>query len=282
MTETRPTLQDFSSDATKKAVLTYSMQNPLTLYSTGAGLLGTLAVGLFGVALLPASIAVGGISVGALSWAYNYLLKNETIAARYAESLLREMEVHREDVIAKVSKDLVVLSEDSRLTDFAKQTLKQFKMISSSFETIRSTLSDKLKPAEITYGRYLSSAEQVFLAVLDNAVAIGAILKAMKGIDTEYIQERLLALEKLASPDEADREEHKTILERRGLYDDQVSKLNRLITKNEIAITEMDKMCAALSDLKTVRGQANVDIESAISEMEQLAKRVKTYSIEQS
>jgi hypothetical protein len=281
MTEEHPTLKDFSSGATKKAVLTYSIQNPLTLYSTGAGLLGTLAVGLFGISVFPASIALGGLSVGALSWAYHYLLKGDKIAARYAESLLRDLETHREEVIAKVSKDLTLLTEDPKLTEFASQALKQFKMISDSFEAIRSTLSDKLKPSELTYGRYISSAEQVFLAVLDNAVVITSILKTLSRVDTAYIQERISSLEKLSNPDEADRQEHRTILERLQLYENQISKVNNLITKNEVAITEMDKMCAALTELRTVRGQAQVDLESAISEMEQLAKRVQTYSMEE-
>jgi len=43
----------------------------------------------------------------------------------------------------------------------------------------------------------------------------------------------------------------------------------------------MDKMCAALAEFRTVRGQASVDLESAIGEMEQLAKRVQTYSVDQ-
>ena len=281
MTVERPTLEDFSAGATKRAVLAYSIKNSLTLYSTGAGLLGTLAIGLFGVSLLPATIAIGGISVGALTWSYNYLLRSDKIAARYAESLLRELETHREEVIAKVSKDLASFSADSRLHEFASQTLRQFKMISGSFETIRSILSDKLKSTEVTYGRYISSAEQVYLAVLDNAVAIASLLKTLGGVDTSYINERLESLKKLPSPDGTDRQEHQTLLERFQLYEAQLSKVNHLITRNEIAITEMDKMCAALAELRTVRGQASVDLESAISEMEQLAKRVQTYSVEQ-
>jgi hypothetical protein len=280
MIETRPTLKDFSEGATKKAVLAYSIQNPLTLYSTGVGILGSLAVGLFGVALVPASIAVGGISIGALSWAYNYLLRSDKIAARYAATLLRNLESHREQVIAKVTRDLTALSGNATLDEFASQTLKQFKMISTSFETIRSTLSDKLKTTEVTYGRYISSAEQVYLAVLDNAVTIASILKTLNQVDTAYIQERLNALQMLSNPDEADRQEHQTILERSQLYEAQISKVNALITKNEIAITEMGKMSVALADLRTARGQASVDLESAIGEMEQLAKRVQTYSIE--
>lgn len=281
MTDERPTLNDFSAGATRKAVLEYSIKNPLTLYSTGAGLLGTLAIGLFGISLLPATVAIGGISVGALSWSYNYLLRSDKIAARYAEGLLRELETHREEVIAKVSRDLASFSADSILNEFASQTLKQFRMISGSFETIRSTLSEKLKTTEITYGRYISSAEQVYLAVLDNAVTIALILKTLGGVDTTYINERIESLKKIPNPDDSDREEHRTLLERLQLYEAQLSKVNNLITKNEIAITEMDKMCAALAELRTVRGQASVDLESAIGEMEQLAKRVQTYSVDQ-
>jgi len=222
MTDERPTLNDFSAGATRKAVLEYSIINPLTLYSTGAGLLGTLAIGLFGISLLPATLAIGGISVGALSWSYDYLLRSDKIAARYAEALLRELETHREEVIAKVSRDLASFSADSRLNEFASQTLKQFRMISGSFETIRSTLSEKLKTTEITYGRHTSSAEQVYLAVLDNAVTIALILK-LGGVDTTYINDRIESLKNLPNPDDSEREEHRTLLERLQLYETQLS-----------------------------------------------------------
>ena len=59
-------LPNISPEATKKAVLENSLLNPLTLYPTGVGLLGGLAIGLFGLNPVTALAAAGGIGIVSL------------------------------------------------------------------------------------------------------------------------------------------------------------------------------------------------------------------------
>lgn len=277
-----PNIGDFSKQATKRAVLGYTLQNPITMYGTGIGLLGTLAVGLFGATALPATAAVGGLSIGVGSWLYNYVLRGEKIAARYAEELYTQLQHHREQVVEKLKQDLASLdSAPLAVSALAEQASRQFEMIGVRFETLKRTLSSKMDPHEFTFTRYISTAEQVYLAVLDNTLIVASILHSISTVDVDYIQERLSELEGKKSPEEADRTEHNAILERGKLFEAQLAKADSLLAKNEIALTELDKTTAALAELKTLKGQARLGLESAISEMEGLAKRVRDYALEE-
>ena len=60
-----------------------------------------------------------------------------------------------------------------------------------------------------------------------------------------------------------------------------LDKVNDLVTRNEVAITQMDKLGAALAELRTLPGGASVDLDTAIQEMEELAKQAYRYGRDQ-
>jgi hypothetical protein len=128
----------------------------------------------------------------------------------------------------------------------------------------------------VTFGRYLGSAEQVYLAVLDNLDKMATILESISTIDVSYIEERLQALKKLKSTAPADEEERKTLLERRTLRDDKLQEVNSLLTENEQAITEIEK--ATVSLVAITRSRAAVDMDTARKQLEELASRAHQYA----
>ena len=91
-------------------------------------------------------------------------------------------------------------------------------------------------------------------------------------------EQRMQVLKRLKDPQEADRNEFKTLEERVQLLSEQLERANQLLTQNEIAITKMDKLNVALATVKTGAEAAALDLNSAIRDMEDLAKRVHHYN----
>ncbi|MBI4425255.1 MAG: hypothetical protein HY554_16110 [Elusimicrobia bacterium] len=270
---------DFSRDATKKAVLKATLEHPVTLYSAGVGILGALAMGLFGATALPVAATVGGLGVGMGSWLVNYLLRGGTLADRHVKRLYEELERRRREVSANLEKSLQKLARESKgeLHDYAEQGAGQFSMAHGRFQTLQETLRAKLNPGELTYGRYLGAAEQVYLSVLDNLSVMASMLQSVAAIDPKYNAARLKAVRALPRPQPADLEEAKTLEERDRLLKEKLQQVNVMLTQNEVAITEMDKLGASLAELRVLQGGAPVDLDGAIRDMEELARQAHRY-----
>lgn len=274
-----PKICDFSEQATKKAVLTETFQHPLTLYSTAVGFLGSMSFLLFGPTLLASAAVLGGFSLGAGSLAINYLFRRDTFANRHVEKLHQALVKHRQEVLKNIKRDFRDLQKLSGFESFADQGAEQYSRIQTKFKNLESVLAEKLSSGELTFSRYLGTAEQVYLSVLDNLLTTASTLKSVATIDTRYIQKRLDTLDSLDQQAEADKQEVDTLKKRLDLRKKQLDRVNTLLTKNEIAMTEMDNTTAAISQMKTVQGQANTDLETAMRELEELAKRADDYSL---
>jgi hypothetical protein len=63
------------------------------------------------------------------------------------------------------------------------------------------------------------------------------------------------------------------------LREDQIKKIDSLLTHNEEALTELDQTTTSIASVQTIQGRAKVDLESAMKELEELAKRSQKYSV---
>ena len=80
------------------------------------------------------------------------------------------------------------------------QAISQFQDVQEKIVNFRDVLGKKLSPQEMTFSRYMGSAEQVYLSVLDNLDKMATILESISTIDVSYIEDRLQALKKLKAP----------------------------------------------------------------------------------
>ena len=160
--------------------------------------------------------------------------------------------------------------------------VSQLTQLQRKLESLTEVLRRRLDAGELTYGRYLGAAEQVYLAAVDNLRDVGVALKSVSAIDLDYIDTRLNELER---PEvflsESDRGEVDTLRKRRALFVGQMHKVKELMAQNENAMTVLDKTATVFATTRTSRGEAELDADTAIAELEQLAGRIGSYSSKQ-
>jgi len=261
---------DFSQAAVKNAVVWNTIEHPVVLYPSVLSVLGVFSLWLFGMNPLLVTMAAGGIGVAFFSWLINYGLRRDTFANAYVKKLYDQMEEQR-----RLRKDHL----EAALAEVeSEEGQSQFKRLSEKFAAFEAILGKKLNPGELTYGRYLGMAEQVYLGAIDNLQHVANTLKSVEVIDAGYILQRLEELKKVNPTTDEVQKEMDTLSERMILYNKQRKKVQTLLAQNEEAMTKIDVTIAAIADMKTEDGIASLDIETAMIELQRLANRAKEYS----
>jgi hypothetical protein len=262
----------------KRVVLSRTLQHPLTLYPTAVGLLGAVGIGLFGPVTVAVAAAVAGLGVGLGHLCTQVLVRPDSVAAQHYRELHERLSARREKTIKDLESRLKKAGGLEGCKGQADQALKQFNMVLKRFETMQSLLDAKFERTELTYSRYYVAGEQAFLAVLDTLEGIAGRMQSACAIDSRFYEDRLNATrrQKVVAP--ADDEELKTLKERMTLRSAQLDSVNTLLTFNENAITEFDRVNAAIAEVKGVKSQTSVDLDSAMRELETLAQRARKLS----
>lgn len=147
------------------------------------------------------------------------------------------------------------------------------------FHAFMGLLDKKLDPHELTYGRYLGMAEQVFLATLDNLRRVVDTSAGIRAIDSRHAGQRILTLERDPRLSDAERQELDSLRQRVALKMEQEAKVEAWLSQNEQAMTQMDLAMAAIAAMDTVRGEASTDLETAMAAMADLARRASAYNM---
>lgn len=276
-----PLPEDFSKKSINKVVLNTALQHPVTLFPTALGIVGIVGLLVLTPSMILFGLAAGGIVVGAGNCVFNLFFRNDAIAKGYTQKLHEQLEEYKQQLRRSVGEEFENLGELPFAKTYVEQGLQQFEMINEKFENLKEVLESKLDSSELTFATYFGTAEQVYLAVLDNLKSAALILKSIRSIDTNgYIKSRLKELKKLPNLTPADQEEEKTLNRRKEIYDQKFEEVNILLTRNEEAMTEMDATSSNLASVKTSESLSTVDIETAMKELGELAKRAQMYSLD--
>lgn len=259
---------DFSAKSVNKAVALDVLEHPGFLYPAAGGVLGGLAALLLGANPVVLAIAAGGLGIAGLSWLINFGLRREHFANLYVRKIFTRMERQRREQMNALRKSLDQVD--------CAEGEAQFGRLNEKFSAFQRMLSDKLNPAELTYGRYLGMGEQVYLGSLDNLQRVVNTLKTVQVIDDEYISKRLKELQRKTGSDNA--KEVQSLQERQDLRNRQLVKVQQLLAQNEEAMTKIDLTIAAIADMETEPGQASMQLDAAMMELQRLAQRAKHYS----
>ena len=160
----------------------------------------------------------------------------------------------------------------------SEQGIQQLRLLGEKLDTFTEVLKRRLNAGELTFARYLGTAEQVYLAAIDNLQDISVALTSVRTIDKKYIESRLA---ELRAPGHAGDDRHRELAsleERKALLERQLGKVAKLFAKNESAMTALDNTASVLADTRMGREHASMETAQAMSELEALANRTHKYA----
>ncbi len=263
-------LEAFSQRAISKAVRGRVFQSPAFLYPSAAGLLAFMSMAVVEISPLLIGVAAGSLGVGALGLAWMFLFRRDLISRDYLGQMHEVMNSRRQLLLKELSARMQEL-------DFAQGTV-QLGSLQDKFTNFVGILNQTLSPEEITYGRYLGIAEQVYLSSLDNLEqAIGA-LTSIRTINPQHIEDRIQGIHADGIVTDTEEIEQDSLNQRKDLYDKQLERVAALVAQNEQAMTKLDFTAAAIADIKTQSGQASMDMESAMEELQTLIEKAPKYN----
>lgn len=154
-----------------------------------------------------------------------------------------------------------------------ERPIHQLRAMRDKRNNLVDVLNRRLDAGELTYARYLTTAQQVYLSALDNLHEIAISLRSISTIDRPYIETRLADLHSRSS--DSAQSERASIEGRLELLTSQEDKVARLLAQNESGMTAMDRTATALADAPI--GRTPEDAEAAMEALEELAQRAMKY-----
>lgn len=269
-------LKDFSRGAIRHEVLREGLTHWLTLYPTAIGIPLGLAAFLFNLPVLYFGM-IGTLTVSLASAIVNVFFRDEAIAGRYLARLAQKVREEQARALASLGEDLRECRKFRVGREYTDQALEQFKQLQAKYDNVHSVLKNKLDEGELAYGRFVGAAEQVYLTGLENLKQIVVVMQSLSSIEPEYIAKRLRQLDENGSVAPADLKEQETLIKRKKLMDEQLDKVNELLTNNEEAMTALEETTAAIAAMKTGRYSA-ADYESAIAQLQEIAGKAYLYN----
>ncbi len=150
----------------------------------------------------------------------------------------------------------------------------QLQAIREKRDSLVAVLGRRMDTGELTYARYESTAQQVYLAVISNLREIAIARRSISAIDTAYVNARLAELGEGDTPDA--RAESSSLEDRRALATAQEAKISYLLAQNESAMTLLDRTSTALADAPI--GLTPQATEAALAALRELADQAGRYA----
>lgn len=159
--------------------------------------------------------------------------------------------------------------------DLGERTAHQVERAIEQYEGFVHLLQLKFAPTELTYSRYYDAGEQAFLSILDNLTTVATSLQGLNATDVRRLDARLA---QLAAPGTADpAAEIKELRTQKDEREREVGRINELLAGNERAFSEFSRVRAALSKVQTRKGEADVDLDAAMAQLNEMARRADKY-----
>ncbi len=216
--------------------------------------------------MLGAALALGALA--SIAW---------PVIFTRSDSFLQRMYRWTEGLESIRNEEMATLSSDFDELGFEQGNV-QMKQLHEKFSNLVEVLKRRLNSGELTYGRYLAMAEQVYLSAMDNLNEVAVALRSVSTIDPDHIERRLGEIRNTDAPTPEQEQEYTALQSRDSLLDEQTRTATRLISQNEAAMTVLDKTAAALAKARMGKGHADMDASVAMDELELLANRAGKYA----
>lgn len=269
-----PQIKDFSQESIKKAVNKQIVSNPVTWYglSFGGFLIASKYI-LFPLAIWLLWLGIVFASISSLYFVISAVLLRRVLANRHIANLNKLVAQHKEKILKSIVKELSEYLNDIELNNYADQGIEQFNRIQSKYKKFKTILQDKYDTRELSYKRFLGSAEQLSFAGLDNLKRISNSLQIISNIDMNYISKRMKYLNDKNFLEQADIDEKETLQNRESLRFEELKKVNVLLTENEKSMTALDESMIALNNVPNKTERSEIDTETAQRELDELISK---------
>lgn len=260
-------------EAVKSAVLKNTATNPLTIFPIFGSLLFLAFWVIFNASwiftLLGAISFVGGVGMFML----NYFGRYDVFSALYFAMLRAENEEKARQKLIDIENFL-----DERNFD---QGARQVTKLQCSMESFEKVLDRKFEPHEFARARYHGVAEQVMLNALANLEQVVIRLEATDSIDPDYIQGRIDTLGDIAEANDGLNDtqwaEKESLEQRWALRESHLEGVDALLSKNEIAMTELEKIASNIATSNTDGTDSEVELNKAIDKLNNLGEEAQEH-----
>jgi len=209
----------------------------------------------------------GAIGLGLLMWSINFLIRKDKVSVAYLAELRKRMRREREASLLAIEKELRALRCEAGSI--------QMQNLRAKYDSFVAVIEEKFNPIEVTYGRYLGIAEQLYLAGIDNLRKVTVALKSVNSIDRDYIQRQMSHLDNNGIVNDAS--DYRALEDRLSLLEETESHVDRLLVENERAMTQLVEAAARLAHVQTSPGEARLEMEEAMGELSHIAQNMEAY-----
>ena len=155
-----------------------------------------------------------------------------------------------------------------RSIDQAVRARAQIDSAQAKLNGFLSILEGKLSPQELTFERYAGAARHVHELIMANLADALDSLRVLQDIDEPAIRK---ALESEPSEPAA-----AALRDRLALFEAQRDRIERLLARNEEALTSLVRVSSAIAELPALERTSD-DFDAVLSDLESLARRAQAY-----
>lgn len=266
----KPRVEDFEEKAIIKALNKSIMDN----WFVGASI-GAIPVGLLTAILLGTGVGVpiigGALLLGGGTWAWKRFINGDKFFDQYRDHLRQLIDEDTERRRHELQRSLEAYGNKH-----ACEQLEQFQIkIKVFIEILDMKFPDK---NQLTYNRYYTIAQEVFLSGIENLNEVLLIHKTLDAIDIDYIERSLQMLEG-REQDPATKRERSSLLQSRQQYQDQQEDIKNLMAQNEEALSKLDEAIVQVQDIKrSANNSSQLDMEASIEQLHTLAQQSYKFS----
>ncbi|AUI88021.1 hypothetical protein BS333_16740 [Vibrio azureus] len=244
-----------------------TFNHPITLSTAVIGLLSGTAATLFTTSDL--FMAIVGVSCCSIVGCIGFIVNRNVIGKHKA--MLEIIEQVRTETRSK--REHISESIKTELSEFDKKNaLHQLNQLQEKFESFNRVLNLQFDNDEMTHGRYLTTAEQLYLGAVDNLRCYMVLCHSISAIDIKNINKRL-GIDMLPT------ETKKALSQRLAIYKNTTKEMDDILIANEQVMTKIDEVTSSLGSIQTREGLGEVRLNTAMQEIQILISRTKKYDL---
>jgi hypothetical protein len=265
-----PRPEDFEEQAIIKALNKSIMDNWLVGASIGAIPVGILTSILLGTGVgIP--IIGGALLLGGGTWAWKRFFKGDRFFDKYRDHLRQLLDQDTERRRNELERSLEAYGN--------KHACEQLEQFQTKIKVFMEILDVKFpEKNQLTYNRYYTIAQEVFLSGIDNLNEVLLIHKTLDAIDLDYIERSLQRLEK-QEQNAATKREQNSLLQSRQQYQNQQQDIKNLMAQNEEALSKLDEAIVQVQDIKrSTTNEGQFDMETSMEQLHRIAQQSYKFS----